>query len=149
MSRSGYTDEPGSEWDAICWRGQVASAIRGKRGQAFLRELIEALDAMPVKALIKNDLIRDTVEIDPFGGGYIPDDAPKVCALGSVGIGRGLNMEALDPEDYDSVADAFRIAPRLAQEIAFQNDDAAWHATPAERWQRMRDWAASRLKAAP
>ena len=106
-------------------------------------------DAVRVKALIKNDLIRDTVEIDPFGGGYIPDDAPKVCALGSVGIGRGLNMEALDPEDYDSVADAFRIAPRLAQEIAFQNDDAAWHATPAERWQRMRDWAASRLKAAP
>jgi hypothetical protein len=47
MSRSGYSDDH-SEWDLIRWRGAVASAIRGKRGQAFLRELLVALDAMPV-----------------------------------------------------------------------------------------------------
>ena len=47
MSRSGYSDdyEPSN---IAMWRGQVASAMRGKRGQAFLRELIEALDAFPI-----------------------------------------------------------------------------------------------------
>lgn len=45
MSRSGYNDYSIDNWDLIRWRGQVASAIKGKRGQAFLRELIEALVA--------------------------------------------------------------------------------------------------------
>ena len=38
MSRSGYSDDL-DNWDLIRWRGQVSSAIRGKRGQGFLREL--------------------------------------------------------------------------------------------------------------
>lgn len=46
MSRSGYSDDI-DNWDLIKWRGQVASAIRGKRGQLFLRELLAALDALP------------------------------------------------------------------------------------------------------
>lgn len=57
MSRSGYCDD--YDCDPLPlgrWRGQVASAIRGKRGQAFLRELVAALDAMPEKRLIANDL---------------------------------------------------------------------------------------------
>lgn len=52
MSRSGYTDDDDDPLATGRWRAQVRSAIRGKRGQAFLRELIAALDAMPEKALI-------------------------------------------------------------------------------------------------
>jgi hypothetical protein len=37
MSRSGYSDDL-ENWSLIRWRGAVASAIRGRRGQAFLRE---------------------------------------------------------------------------------------------------------------
>jgi len=41
MSRSGYSDDcEGSE--LAMWRGQVASAKRGKRGQRFFRELVAA-----------------------------------------------------------------------------------------------------------
>ena len=41
MSRSGYTD--GFEmWSVIRWRGAVASAIRGQRGQRLLRDLLAA-----------------------------------------------------------------------------------------------------------
>ena len=61
MSRSGYTDYDDSDfanWNHIRWRGQVASATRGKRGQQFFRDLIAALDAMPTKVLITDDLYR-------------------------------------------------------------------------------------------
>ena len=45
MSRSGYSDDD-EDGRLAMWRGAVQSAIRGKRGQAALRELLTALDAM-------------------------------------------------------------------------------------------------------
>ena len=51
MSRSGYTDECDG-WEFVRWRGAVNSAIRGKRGQAFLNEMVTALDAMQEKRLL-------------------------------------------------------------------------------------------------
>ena len=45
MSRSGYSDDCDT-WPLICWRGAVASALRGRRGQQFLIELRDALDAI-------------------------------------------------------------------------------------------------------
>lgn len=69
MSRSGYSvDGDYSEWQQIMHRGRVASATRGKRGQAMLRDLLGALDAMPHKRLIAHDLIA----------------AGKVCAISSL-----------------------------------------------------------------
>ncbi len=130
MSRSGYSDDCDMDWGLIRWRGQVASAIRGKRGQAFLRELVEALDAMPEKRLIAHEL--------QAGG--------EVCAIGSVGARRGIDMTKLDPEDYDGIAHTFGVASPLVQEIEFENDDAFWNATPEQRWQHMRAWAVSNLK---
>lgn len=132
MSRSGYSDDwDGEWWDHIRWRGQVASAIRGKRGQAFLRELVEALDAMPEKRLIANDLAH----------------AGNVCAIGSVGLKRGVDMSELDPEDYDTIAGQFGIAHQLVQEIEYMNDEAgAWKETPEARWGRMRAWAVRQLR---
>jgi hypothetical protein len=152
MSRSGYSsydDGDYDQWATIRWAGALAQAVNGKRGQAFLHELIEALDAMPVKELIENDLIRTEVQIDPFGGGYIPDGPPQVCALGSVGVKRGLKMDSLDPEDSYAVSEAFGITRTLAQEVAHQNDEAGdyyRHATPEQRWKRVRDWASRQLK---
>lgn len=131
MSRSGYSDDYDLEnWDLIRWRGQVASAIRGKRGQAFLRELVAALDAMPEKRLIAN-------ELESFG---------NVCAIGSVGMQRGVDMTKLDPDDYDRIAATFGIAPQLVQEIEWMNDEAYFGQTPEGRWKFMRDWAVRKLK---
>jgi hypothetical protein len=131
MSRSGYSDDYDMEnWSHIRWRGAVASSIRGKRGQAFLRELVEALDAMPVKALIAHDLYKEGA----------------VCAMGSVGLKRGVDMSKIDVEDYARVADVFGIASPLVQEIEYLNDEGGWHDdTPEVRWRRMRDWAAGCL----
>lgn len=126
MSRSGYSDDYGSEWDLICWRGAVASAVRGKRGQAFLRETLAVLDGMGQKRLIRNDLT---------------DGMGEVCAIGSVGLSRGVDMSELDPEDRDAVALAFGISPALAAEVMWMNDE--WfgdNTTPEQRHGKMREW---------
>lgn len=136
MSRSGYRDGSDIEqWDLIRWRGAVASAIRGKRGQAFLQEMRSAMDALPEKALIAEEL-------------QTADGA--VCAIGSVGKARGLDMSGLDPEDYSSVAAAFGINEKLAQEIVWLNDEAGSHReTPEERFLRIRRWVEKNIRATP
>jgi len=147
VSRSGYSDDCDDQWGLIRWRGAVASAIRGKRGQAFLREMLEAMDAMPEKRLIAHEL----------------EDSGNVCAIGSVGKARGIDMAGIDPEDYGRVADTFGINEKLAQEIVYLNDEAFWWSedekgrvrrdekgsplpiTPEDRFRRMRAWIVSKI----
>jgi hypothetical protein len=129
MSRSGYSDDC-TEWALICWRGAVNSAIKGKRGQAFLRELIAALDALPEKKLIAHEL----------------EENGEFCALGAVGRCRGLDVKNIDPDDPEQVAKSFGIANAMAREIAFMNDEGQYpKETPESRWSRMRAWAEGEL----
>ncbi len=135
MSRSGYSDDYCDEDypnAADLYRGAVLSAVKGKRGQAFLRELLEALDAMPEKRLIAHDLELDGA----------------VCAIGSVGVKRGTRMDDLDPEDADKIAERFGIAVCMVREIEFTNDDDFAYRqqeTPEQRWTRVRKWVAKVL----
>lgn len=130
MSRSGYSDDCDG-WELIMWRGAVASAIKGKRGQQLLKDLLDAMDRMPQKRLIAESL--------ETGG--------EVCALGCVGRAKGIDMSKLDPEEPDKVAEAFNIAPALAQEIVYMNDEFTWgEETPEARWIRMREWVAGKLQ---
>jgi hypothetical protein len=133
MSRSGYSEDFDDNWKVIMYRGAVVSAIRGRRGQAFLREMLRVLDEMPEKKLIDHELEKD-------GG---------VCALGAVGKARGLNMEELDPGDRGSVAKSFGISKALAAEIAYENDEAVgyWaNEKPEERFTRIHSWVKSHIK---
>ncbi len=115
------------------WRGWVASAIRGKRGQRFLTELITALDAMPNKRLIAGALEHEG----------------QVCALGALGKARGIDLNKLHPADGDAIAAAFDIAEPLAREVAFTNDEGCFgDDTPEGRFNYMRRWAQSNLKKA-
>ncbi len=129
MSRSGYSDDFDS-WASIRWRGAVASAIRGKRGQAFLREMLAALDALPEKRLIANEL----------------EEHGAVCAIGSVGKARGIDMAKIDPGDRERVAGVFDIPFSFACEIMFENDEGTWaQETPEHRFTRMRGWIEKQL----
>ena len=130
MSRSGYSDDL-DNWATIKWRGAVSSAIRGRRGQAFLREMLAALDALEAKRLIANDLERDG----------------EVCAIGAVGVRRGIDMSAIDPDDCeqrDLLGSMFGIASALAAEIMALNDER-YYATPEERFERVRAWVAAQI----
>jgi hypothetical protein len=128
MSRSGYTEDCDG-WALIRWRGAVESAIRGRRGQAFFKDLLAALDALPEKRLIAHELEKDG----------------EVCAIGALGKQRGIDMAEIDPEDHDRVASVFGIAPALAAEIVYMNDEAFWRAEPEWRFEKMRAWVASNI----
>jgi hypothetical protein len=159
MSRSGYIDDCDyDQWRHIMWRGQIASTIRGKRGQAFLKEMLAALDALPEKRLIKNHLVIDPVDVygPPTADQYYRDNPYQttkpefaevgVCAIGTVGLNRGIDMKALDPEDYNAVAATFGITHQLVREIEYVNDEQ-WDTlnTPESRWQRVRDWCVANI----
>ena len=130
MSRSGYSDCL-DHWDLARWRGSVSRAVNGKRGQAFLKELLAAMDALDDKELIRGEII---------------DHEGSVCALGAVAVARGIEDDAkkIDPEESEDVATMFGIARSLACEIQYMNDEH-WEIfrdeiTPAKRFQNMRNW---------
>jgi len=140
MSRSGYNDEVDDQLQFGRWRAMVASATRGKRGQAMFKELLAALDAMPNKRLIAHDLEKEG----------------EVCTLGALAKANQIPVAGVDPEEPEQVAKLFDIAPCLAQEIEYMNDenwpfedfrsDTNEPMTPETRWERMRDWVAKQIK---
>lgn len=112
MSRSGYTDDCDDNLAHGRWRQAVRRAVEGKRGQALLRELLEALDAMPDKRL--------------HPGSFATADG-EFCTLGVLGAHRGTRMDDLgdveDGCDTEQVGLRFGIARAMAAEIMYLNDE--------------------------
>ena len=142
MGRADYHDDYDDPWSLVMWRGAVASAIRGKRGQAMLVALRDALDAMPDKRLIADD--------------YADEDG-EVCALECYAKSRGRTLSDLDPidEEHETVAARCGIATAMAREIQYENDECGiGHyvagkyvaETAEERWKRMRRWVDRQIR---
>jgi hypothetical protein len=136
VSRAGYSDDGDCErYPVALWRTAVYRAIDGKRGQAFLREMADALDALPTKELIVGEIVSDS---------------KQVCAIGAVALARNLDVSGLDVYDGDDVGGVFGIAQAMAREIAYENDERGRREeTPAERWARMRKWCSDHIHATP
>lgn len=143
MSRSGYIDDDEHDPGFARWRGAVRRAINGRRGQAFLREMLAALDAMPEKALITSELV---------------DEAGGVCAIGAVCKARAMDVSGIDESDPEEVAAAVGISRAMASEIAYQNDECdpfVWngnvrvHETADQRYVRVRAWVEKQIRPAP
>lgn len=142
MSRSGYAEDCDEQINWINWRGAVKSAIRGKRGQAFLYEMLQAMAALPESKLIAGELAApNNVSFSHWG----MFETESVCAIGAVGKARGIDMSRLDPDDYHTVAGTFGIAEALAQEIVYLNDEFYRNETPESRFERMREWIESEV----
>ena len=147
MSRSGYTEDYGHDepYRYNLYRGTVARATSGKRGQAMLRELLGALDSMPQKRLAARSFQRSDGD---------------VCALGCLLRSRKVDTAELDAavgDDGDEYEDdvshlaaaAVGVARALAAEVMWENDQAYFGTeTPEERWQRMRTWVSRQLEEA-
>lgn len=138
MSRSGYSYDL-DQWDLIRWRGAVASAIRGKRGQALLKELEAALLVLPEKKLCKYD--------------FANPDTGEVCALGEVALKQRLDKgmaltEALkeiqekypEGEEAEVIAAEMNVADALVKEITYINDDDYENSTPEKRYEVILAW---------
>jgi hypothetical protein len=165
MSRSGYSyDDDDDNWSLIKYRGAVASAIRGKRGQALLRAVLAALDAMPEKRLIADDLVFQGDPEFPYprpeediivggdrlvnGNGHVVNIG-DCCALGALARHRGMDVSNLDPHDPEYVADAFGVNDKLIREITWANDEDGPYGkpeTPEERFIRVRKWVAAQIR---
>lgn len=170
MGRAGYSDDCDDNLQLGRWRGAVRSAIRGKRGQEFLKEMLAALEAMPQKRLIAN--VLEQTEWNEDGDKLVPVKDGDVCAFGAVGRARGISMPVIDGEDddetaADEVARTFGTVDALTREIMWKNDEGGirrrvpipnvrrgeWDCwgynwlpeTPEERWQRMRLWVANKI----
>ncbi len=132
MSRSGYTDDTDDPLALGRWRAQVKSATHGARGQAFLKELATAMDAMPEKRLIAEELVSKDGEC---------------CTIGVVCKARGMNVSKVDYEDTYSVGNLVNIAHQLAAEIEYENDECGpWEGeTDEQRWTRMRQWVEKQI----
>lgn len=129
MSRSGYSDD--CDYMDL-YRATVERSIKGKRGQAFLLELAEAMDEMPEKRLIADELVTDS---------------GQVCAIGVVCKARGIDVTGVDIHDPDRVGQLVGISRSMAAEIEYENDERPYRdETPEERWTRMRRWVDENLK---
>jgi hypothetical protein len=152
MSRSGYNDDWDCDnWSTIIWRGAVASAFRGKRGQDFLKRLAAHLDAMPVKRLAAHDWTRED-GVSCTLGVALAAEKPELHE----------KSKAWDPDDDEAAYDAARaldIAPAMAKELIWMNDEGLnYQIRPyrfigpvdrdAERWKRVREWVQSRIRGA-
>lgn len=130
------------------WAYRLRRSVGSKRGQAFLRELLAALDAVPGHRLI---------------GGSMKAEGSNVCALGAYAAWREMNERGItwrgavrelpraDGDDDEGwlvtcrlVRDRYDVAWTLAYEIAEFNDENAASATddPADRWRDVRDYVA-------
>lgn len=134
MSRHGYTEDcDGDFLELGRWRGIVASATRGRRGQAFFRALRDALDAMPEKALDAG------LVIGPHGA---------CCAIGALlrerevpYLGKLVGANEYELQDWnETIADDLDVHHALVGEVAAKNDWGRFGETAAERWARMRRW---------
>lgn len=166
MSRSGYIDDMEDPLAYGRWRQAVNRALQGKRGQAMLTELLEALDSMPEKKL--------------YPGNFSNADG-EFCTLGVLGTARGTQMSDLGNADdgcnTEEVGKRFGIARAMAAEIMFMNDDVETHYWadieicgpvrpyypewgrhtrsvhlydenhPEKRWNLMRSWVSQQIKA--
>lgn len=166
MSRSGYSEDNEDQLALGRWRQAVRRALEGKRGQALLLELVDALDSMEDKRL--------------HSGSFATAEG-EFCALGVLGTKRGTKMDDLGDEDDCDPAEVgrrFGIAMAMAAEIMYLNDeytadewtwidveicgpmrpywpDYGSHTKSvsvhndnhsAKRWKSMRAWAVKQLK---
>jgi hypothetical protein len=145
MSRINYDcdDENFPNQSQLYWQAQQ-NALRGKRGQALLRELEQALVALPAPRLIEGDFCAEG----------------EVCALGAVALRRELEAGAdfqaavAKLEDESSghaswegvsfAAERLGLPAALASAVVQENDIDS-PITPEQRYRRVLDWVRRQL----
>lgn len=153
MSRV-YYDDDGDNWAYIRYGGALKSALRGKPGQQVLRDMRDALVALPKRRLGKDALCNEL-------GDY--------CAWGAYAHHRGVSRTYLEKlsdwraddrcfdrggpilprvalegeEQVEWVKERFGVTFTLAFEVMIINEgeDRFWETyTPEQRYQRVMRW---------
>lgn len=164
--RINYSDDEDFAGQFFLWQSNCDRSLRGKRGQASLRELESALLAMTEKRLVSGEFVT------PHG---------EACALGAMAVQRkmveGLSREAaiaacaeMDQDESQQHGEALGCPRLVAWKVVEQNDiinDDVWEVhhgpvrrhhgtykggiahvrpmTPEERYDRVLAWVRSEL----
>ena len=133
MNRVNY-QEDATPWEFLRYRGAVLSAIKGKRGQKLLKDLLEAFDSMQIKELVANELQGES----------------GVCTLGCIAKAKGMDWSNWNDFKSDIISKELNIAKSLVNEIAFENDEICYfdkdsEKTRKKRWQKMRTWVERKI----
>ena len=150
MSRFGYdpeydTDYGSKEFQAAVWDRNYARSLRGRKGQAALRELRDALRALSPRRLIEG-FCETTIDDD--GNEVISG----VCAIGAMYVARGLPVDNyMQSEDFSSwdtadVGESMGMSNTMAFGIAYRNDETYSDLTPESRWWAMYAWVLQQIR---
>jgi hypothetical protein len=140
MTRLYYDDDDSDPSQEGLAAGALCSAIRGKRGQRFIRDLVQALDALPLPELA--------------AGALEDEETGCCCAFGAVRRFRGADAVPLwfhpMEEDMtpDNLAEPFNVSETLAWAVVQANEDGMTgndESTRRRRWKQVRYWAVRQL----
>lgn len=146
MSRFDDGDEENFPNQQALYAQATKNALKGKRGQAALKELEEALLAMPEKRLIEGGLC---------------DNAGGVCAVGAMAVHRQVKAGLMTREDAMTMiatkyGDDFHATLEVGREVlgllgcvavefAYVNDEEACASTPEDRYDIVLNWVREQI----
>lgn len=110
------------------FKASISRAVNSTGGQAMLKNLLSALDAMPYPRLI---------------GGVFEFDC-DYCAIGALGKAAGLNVAKFSTEKLPELAATFG-CPLVLIDVIMKTNDEGRRELPAQKWSRMRDWTAHQI----
>lgn len=117
------------------WQANCQRSINGKVGQAILRELEQALLALPSKRLIADEL--ENREGD-------------VCVVGALVKYRGITELKNDPEEMEDVGVELGMPRMVAWKVVCLNDVelgsyGMFAATPEQRYEKVLRWVQKQI----
>lgn len=140
-TRFGYD----GDWEAMpyeMWQHNLELAIGGKRGQAALRELRDALVALPERKLISGALCR----VNPAG-------PPTFCVVGALAYHKRTKLgerpeeviesllgDDIGPEETAQAGRRIGLVWTLAWELGFKNDEEYRGLTDEQRFEKFLAW---------
>lgn len=136
MSRIDIDEEGDAEEDfpgqAAFYHANTARSLQGKKGQASLRELEQALLALPEKRLVSGEFET------PEG---------EVCAIGALKRFKGVEHVEHDPStDMDLVGEELGMPRLVAWMVVARNDHSFEDLNDDERYRAMLGWVRHQLR---
>lgn len=143
------------------WSHNAKQVIQGKKGQAFLREFLAALEAWPEKRLILNAVARTGyAHIHDGFGEVVETPCIEACAIGAFAIMKGKSPVYLQ-DKYTDKKNMFRgyeyepisnidetkdagmelgLSGMLSEVVAWLNDEEFGNESPERRYQGILAW---------
>jgi hypothetical protein len=146
MSRITYCDDEDFQNQAYLWEANQERSIKGRKGQAALRELEAALLALPEKRLIANELENSKGEVCAVGAlaKFKGKENPMVGdSFGDEGL-------TLNEDEIERVTVRFAtelgVPSMVAVAVVHENDDC-WsvNITPEQRYEKVLNWTRRQL----